>query len=212
MQLKGGLYVVNLGGGDKVELQKDWVDNFLEASCWQAQLCRGRFLEERGDLDGTKCHFFRELDRHTMYYVRARRKLLAEMRGMAELHAGHDFGVLSDEEAQAVVLSTVLFRLYNRLGTFVRWELMKKYVREPASAPPKAWTSALERLSAEDVAELHRAERKLQKGVEPSASLAAAVPPTQLVGFLNFVEGVMDRRGVVDGDRQARPASVFCGA
>ena len=200
VKLEGNLFTVQLNDGE-VQLRKDWAVNFFEASCWQAQLCHGRFVEkvEVERLEGRKCHFFRELDRHTLYYVRARCQLLAKMRGI-EVQAGHDFGELSEEEAQAVVLSTVLFRMYNRLGTFVRWALLTKYVKKPASAAPAAWRAALTQLTPEDVAELQRAQKKLAHGVEPGPSLAAAVPPSHVEGFLNFVEGVMDCCGVVHGD------------
>lgn len=101
----------------------------VEAALAQAECCADRFVHGE-DVSGRKCHFFRELDRHTMYYVRARRTLLRRMRGGLETAApDHDLGSLTQAEAEAVVMSTVIFRLFNRMDAFVRWHLMSKHVR-----------------------------------------------------------------------------------
>ena len=60
--------------GDKVELQADFADAVLKISAVRAQRVQQKFLgtpTER-QIHGRNSHFFRETDRHSMYYVRAR--------------------------------------------------------------------------------------------------------------------------------------------
>ena len=84
-----------------------------------------RHADERQAIHGRNSRFFRETDRHGMHYVRARQKMIREMRGKGS----DDLGTLSNAEAQAVVFTTYLFRLYNRMSTFVLWSLLRKYVQ-----------------------------------------------------------------------------------
>ena len=188
--------------GDKVELHAAFADAVLKISAVRAQRVRQKFLgtpTERQAIHGRNSHFFRETDRHSMYYVRARQKMIREMRGKDS----DDLGPLSNAEAQAVVFTTYLFRLYNRMGTFVLWSLLRKYVTTPDTAKPAKWAAALASLTKEDLDEYHCAQREFSPtrvtlpgfpglAVAPRAVVAAAVKPSQGVGFLNCVHALKD--------------------
>ena len=188
--------------GDKVELHAAFADAVLKISAVRAQRVQQKFLgtpTERQAIHGRNSHFFRETDRHSMYYVRARQKMIREMRGKDS----DDLGPLSNAEAQAVVFTTYLFRLYNRLGTFVLWSLLRKYVTTPDTAKPAKWAAALASLTKEDLDEYHCAQREFSPtrvtlpgfpglAVAPRAVVAAAVKPSQGVGFLNCVHALKD--------------------
>lgn len=201
------------GTPTKVEdRQRDFYAAVVEASIVQAETCNQRFVQgPQLDVSGRKSHFFRELDRHTMYYVRARRAMLARMRGMPSgtLRPGYDLGELSQAEAQAVVMATVIFRLFNRMDTFVRFHVMSRHVKDPRTATLAAWKAALGKLTVTDVAEIKRAERKLVPSVAPGAAIAVAVAPEYVHGFLNFIDAVFDAKGVAPGD--AKTIKVFTG-
>ena len=50
----------------------DFISAAVEFSVAMAERSRARFVERRlTDVAGQKCYYFRELDRHSMYYVRA---------------------------------------------------------------------------------------------------------------------------------------------
>jgi len=147
-----------------------------------------------------------------MYYCRARVNMLWAHRNRVNWPMTADLGKLSDAEAQAVVLSTFLFRMYNRMGTFVRFGLLRFHVNNPDKAGVGAWEAALARLTEAELDEIHRADRILtdrvvkaggrgekpqMKEIEPGAVLACegAVRPHQVKGFLNYVDALM-RKGI----------------
>ena len=191
--------------GDKVELHTAFTHAVLKISAIRAQRVRQKFFGSPKELKaiiGYNSHFFRETDRHSMYYVRARQKMIREMRGKPASDTS-DLGPLSNAEAKAVVFTTYLFRLYNRLGTFVLWSLLRKYVTTPDTAKPAKWAAALASLTKEDLDEYHCAQREFSPtrvtlpgfpglAVAPRAVLAAAVKPSQGVGFLNCVHALKD--------------------
>ena len=120
---------------DKVELHAAFAHAVLEISAVRAQRVRQKFLgtpKERQAIARAQSRTFRETDRHSMYYVRARQKMIREMRGKGERRPR----AASNAEAQAVVFTTYLFRLYNRMSTFVLWRLLRKYVTTPDTAKP----------------------------------------------------------------------------
>ena len=119
--------------GDKVELHAAFADAVLKISAVRAQRVQQKLLgtpTERQAIHGRNSHFFRETDRHSMYYVRARQKMIREMRGKDS----DDLGPLSNAEAQAVVFTTYLFRLYNCLLYTSPSPRDKRQSRMPSSA------------------------------------------------------------------------------
>lgn len=197
------------GAEEDPPLHGQFMNAAVKAAVTQAECLADRFVHGK-DVRYRKCGFFRELDRHTMYYVRARRALLRRMRGLgSDLPADHDLGRLSQKEAEAVVMASVIFRLYNRMDAFVRWHVMGKYVKDPRTASVAAWRAALGKLDASDVAEIKRAERTLADDVTPAAAIAAAVAPDQVLGFLNFVDACFGAKGSSPGD--AKMIKLFTG-
>ena len=163
---KGGTITVEVDG-EMIVMRKDFVDAVLYVSHVRAKRVHQRFVEgcAPDELRDRKTYFFRETDRHSMYYVRARTAMLWSMRhGAKGSHNADtpaaDLGRLTQAEAEAVVFSTACFRLYNRLGTFTRWNLLRAHVEgDPDTAEVACWEAALKRLTAEDYDEIHRTER-----------------------------------------------------
>ena len=178
-------------------------------SVLRAARVHARFVQrvDRERLAGFKSYFFRETDRHTMYYVRGRLHMLHAMRKKRPSSPmSEDVGVLSADEAEAVVFSTFVYRLYNRLDTVVRWALLRRHVADAGHDPdteaePGRWEEALEQLTEEELDEaVHCAQRcwspcRGGRRVEPRAVRAVAVQPGQLSGFFACVEALR-RRGI----------------
>ena len=185
----------------------DFIRASVEFSVVMAERSRARFVE-RADVAGQKCYYFRELDRHSMYYVRARLALLWHMRHASkhdvyrpwvEVPADAyrvDAGRLNDIESEAVVLASFVFRLFNRMETFVRWAVLARHVSRTAdfaTAAVRHWLAALDKLSDEDEVVIARAGRTHLDGVVPAAALPAAVTRQTLVGFLNCADALHSR-------------------
>ena len=98
--------------------------------------------------------------------VRARLALLWHMRHVSKHETTYrpwvevppdayhvDAGALSDHESEAVVLSSFVFRLFNRMETFVRWAILARHVSRVAdfaTAGTRHWLKAIDLLSDED--------------------------------------------------------------
>ena len=188
----------------------------VELSVAMAERCHARFIErEHASVRDKKTYYFRELDRHTMYYVRSRLAMIWRMRNGKVASTAPpppsaykvDVGKLSDAESEAVVISSMCFRLFNRMDTFVRWALLVPHVKSPQTASASAWRDALGKLSDTDKDEILRAERTLTEGVSAGAALPAAVTHEMLPGFLNYADGMMSEHiKVFTGQHQVQGA------
>ena len=108
---KGGSTITVEVDGELISMRKDYVDAVLHISQVRAARVRQRFVERCApeQLRGRKAYFFRETDRHSMYYVRARTAMLRAMRQGAKkrphgaagdaLEAAADLGALTQAEA-----------------------------------------------------------------------------------------------------------------
>ena len=97
----------------------------------------------------------------------------------------------------------VVLHLLHLLRLSVLWSLLRKYVKLPDTAKPAKWAAALASLTKEDLDEYHCAQREFSPtrvtlpgfpglAVAPRAVVAAAVKPSQGVGFLNCVHALKD--------------------
>ena len=215
---------VALDDGDEVQLNAAWTSAFLQAGLVQADRCRQRFVErcKPAALAGLKSYFFRETDRHSIFYVRARREMLWRMRGKSGTPpVAHDFGTLSDEEAQAVVCSAFTFRLVNRLASFVRFAVLSRRVDKERETDKRAWQQAYDELERATDAVAVRERDAIRRSWKKARSLpdgvpAAAVPvtdavvtPARLRAFFAFMAAMMDEEWLTARRRALKPAKPF---
>lgn len=181
-QAKPEHIVVTMNDGATCALRKEMVVAFLNIAAHNAARCQRRFNAARdyGILDAEdaqrKCYFWRELDRHSMFYLRAYFNLVNGLRSQESSAAARtpllpctaSLGELSDEEAEALVLAVIAFRFTNNMLGWVRYDQLRGAETQSVSE----WKDTLRRSR---VAEKKAEKEPKQDSQEPTAASTLAI-------------------------------------
>ena len=186
-QVKPELIAVAMPGGATCALRKDMVTAFVEIAARNATRCQRRFNAARdyGKLDAEdarrKCYFWRELDRHSMFYLRAYFNLVNGLRSQESSAAARtpllrctaSLGKLSDEEAEALVLAVIAFRYTNNMLGWVRYDQLRGTETQSVSEWKETLRTSL------------TAEKKAKMEQKPAAASTLAIMRAQRTSLLD---------------------------
>ena len=214
---------MNDGATSCALLRREMVIAFLDIAAHNAARCQRRFNAARdyGILDAEdarrKCYFWRELDRHSMFYLRAYYNLVNGLRSQESSAAARtpllpctaSLGELSDEEAEALVLAVIAFRFTNNMLGWVRYDQLrgtetqsvsewketlrtsrvaeKKAKKEPKQEPTAASTLAIMRARRTSLLASDNTRRATF-----DAPRAQALTATRILDYRNYVEARQD--------------------